>query len=65
METYIKERPIQEFSADKLGMHIMDSSVEKRPVTVDDYCNFSIKCKNGAFAVGNKECLGKKELYYF
>ncbi len=47
--TYIKERPVQSGSVDKLGTVKGGGDAPKDKVDVDDQCCFMVKCKNGAF----------------
>lgn len=48
LKTYIKERPVQQGSVDKLGTVKMDDNVAKAPVDVDDETSFMIRFCNGA-----------------
>lgn len=48
MQTYIKERPVQEGGTDLLGTVKMDSSAKKEPVDVDDEDSFLVRFKSGA-----------------
>ena len=48
MKTYIKERPIQEGSVDKLGTVKADIKVKKATVDVDDEVSFFVNFCNGA-----------------
>lgn len=47
--TYIKDRPVQEGSADSLGNARGSQGTPRKKVDVDDQCIFMIECKNGAF----------------
>ena len=47
--TYVKERPIQTGSVDKLGTVKSGGNVPKDKVDVDDQAFLAVKCKNGAF----------------
>ncbi|WP_369403634.1 Gfo/Idh/MocA family protein [Gracilibacillus boraciitolerans] len=66
VQTYIKERPVQEGGVDLLGTVKIDENAQKEPVDVDDEASFLVKFKNGA--VGSIEATrnawGKKQLYY-
>lgn len=48
MNTYIKERPVQEGGVDLLGTVKLGADAEKRPVDVDDETSFLVRFKNGA-----------------
>lgn len=48
MQTYIKERPVQEGGVDLLGTVKLGPDVPKKEVDVDDENSFLIKFKNGA-----------------
>jgi predicted dehydrogenase len=48
LKTYIKERPVQQGGADKLGTVKSGGDVPKAPVDVDDEASFSIRFSNGA-----------------
>lgn len=48
METYIKERPVQEGGVDLLGTVKLDENAVKKPVEVDDEVMFLCKFESGA-----------------
>lgn len=48
MQTYIKERPVQEGGTDLLGTVKINSNAKKEPVDVDDEDSFLVRFKSGA-----------------
>lgn len=48
LKTYIKERPVQQGTVDKLGTVKINDNIHKAPVDVDDETSFMIRFSNGA-----------------
>ncbi len=48
MQTYIKERPVQEGGTDLLGTVKMGADARREPVDVDDEASFLVRFKSGA-----------------